>query len=105
MARVVAMNVITVLMLEAALDADVDPRRISFVQTLRTVLSFAPGFAYHAPATLPRLYRCMLHEIARNLVPLRSNRLEPRAIRREKKHYPSLKTTRAEWRRSHGCAA
>jgi len=105
MARVVAMNVIAILMLEAALEAGLDPRRISFVQTLRTVLSFAPAFAYHNPAVLPRLYRCMLHEIARNLVPLRPNRLEPRAIRREKKHYPSLKTTRAEWRRSHGCAA
>jgi len=105
MARVVAMNVIAILMLEAALEAGVDPRRISFVQTLRTVLSFAPAFAYQHPTVLSRLYRCMLRQIARALVSLRPNRLEPRAIRREKKHYPSLKTTRAEWRRSHGCAA
>lgn len=105
MARVVAMNVLRVLMLDAAIQEGVDPRRISFVETVRTVLSFAPAFAYHLPAALPRLYRCMLREIARALVPLRPNRLEPRAIRREMKHYPSLKTTRAQWRRVHGSAA
>jgi hypothetical protein len=92
-------------MLESAIQEGVDPRRISFVETVRTVPSFAPAFAYHLPAALPRLYRCMLREIARAVVPLRPNRLEPRAIRREMKHYPSLKTTRAQWRRVHGSAA
>jgi hypothetical protein len=105
MARIVALNVLRVLMLEAAIQSGVDPRRISFVQTLRTVLSFAPAFAYQPAAFLVGLYHCMLREIARALVPLRPNRLEPRAIRREKKHYPSLKTTRNEWRHTHGCAA
>jgi len=43
----------------------------------------------------------LLCEIAHHLVPERPGRLEPRAIRRDRKHYPALKETRAEWRARH----
>ena len=99
-ARVVALNAIRTLMLEAAVQEGVDPLRISFVQTLRTVLSFAPAFALRRVEMLPQLYRRMLAEIARELVPERPGRQEPRMIRRETKHYPTLRQTRLQWRKT-----
>ena len=46
-------------------------------------------------------YDAMLTEIAAHRINVRPIRNEPRAVRREAKHYPSLKTTRAEWRLTH----
>jgi hypothetical protein len=98
-ARVTALNTIRVLMQNAAVQEDADVLRISFVQTLRTVLNFAPGFATQRPERLPQLYRRMLEEIARQRVPERPGRQEPRKIRRETKHYPTLRVTRVQWRK------
>jgi hypothetical protein len=98
-ARVVALNVVRTLMLQAAVQEHVDPLRISFVETVRTILSFAPAFALRNLERLPALNRKMLAEIARETVPLRPGRQEPRMIRRETKHYPTLRLTRAQWRR------
>lgn len=44
----------------------------------------------------------MLTELAANIVPNRPNRLDPRAIKREKKHYSALKIPRAVM--ATGCA-
>lgn len=98
-ARVTALNTIRVLMLNAAVRENTDVLRISFVQTLRTVINFAPGFATQNFERLPRLYQRMLEEIARQTVPERPGRQEPRMTRREKRHYPTLTTTRAQWRK------
>ncbi len=100
-ARVTALNTIRVLMLNAAVQKSADVLRISFVQTLRTVINFAPGFATQKFERLPRLYRRMLEEIARQTVPDRPGRKEPRMTRREKRHYPTLTTTRVQWRKRH----
>jgi hypothetical protein len=104
-ARVTALNVVRLIMLEAALQEGVDPLRIGFAHTIRTLLAFSPLLATAPFATLRPLYRTMLREIARHLVPARPGRQEPRMIRRERIHYPTLKTTRAQWRLTHGCAA
>ena len=45
------------------------------------------------------IYDAMLYEIAAHRVRPRPGRAEPRAVRREKKHYPRIRTTRAEWKR------
>ena len=59
-----------------------------------------------APAReLPALYALMLERIAAEDVPERPGRNEPRAKRRETKHYETLKTTRAQWRAQHAKAA
>ncbi len=97
-ARVAALNAIRTLMLEAAVQTNAAPLRISFVQTLRTVLSFTPAFAMLGIERLPALYRKMLAEIARQTVLERPGRQEPRMIRRETKHYPALRLTRLQWR-------
>lgn len=100
-ARVTALNTMRVLMLNAAVQENADVLRISFVQTLRTVINFAPGFATQRFERLPELYRRMLVEIARQTAPERPGRKEPRMIRRETKHYPTLRTTRVQWHKRH----
>ncbi|MDH4240124.1 MAG: IS4 family transposase [Phycisphaerae bacterium] len=97
--RLIAVNIVRMIMLEAAIENGVDPIRISFVCAVRIILTFAPALATEPIWKLPEIYRTMLREIASHLVPERPGRNEPRAIRRELKHYPSLRTTRAEWRK------
>lgn len=97
-ACVAALNVVRGIMLEAAGEHEVDPMSLSFAAAVRAILAFAPVLATAPAWKLPAIYGAMLREIAMSRVPHRPGRQEPRAVRREWKHYPKLKTTRAEWR-------
>lgn len=97
-ARVTALNVVRCLMLQAAGEHDVDPMRIRFAGAVRVVLAFSPHLAMAPPWKLPELGAAMLRQIALDILPDRPGRLEPRAIRREKKHYPRLRITRQQWK-------
>jgi hypothetical protein len=97
-ARLIAVNIVRVIMIEAAVETDTDPLRISFAYAVRAIIMFAPALGTEPLWRLPQIYQAMLTEIGSHLVPLRPNRNEPRAVRRECKHYPALKTTRAQWR-------
>jgi hypothetical protein len=98
-ARLIAVNVVRRIMLESAMAHHVDPLRLSFVHALRAILPFAPAMATAPLMTLPTIYRQMLYQIADQRVPDRPDRNEPRAVRRERKHYPTLRITRKAWRR------
>lgn len=98
-ARLVAVNVVRTIMLEAALENDVDPMRISFVHAVRAIISFSPALASEPIWKLPLIYTAMLIEIGTHLVPERPGRKEPREVRRECQHYPTLRTTRTLWRK------
>jgi hypothetical protein len=101
-ARLIALNVIRSIALEAAVGRDLeDPLRISFVHTVRAIVAFSPALATEPFWKLPIIYQAMLEEIASHLVPDRPGRNEPRMLRRERKHYPTLSMTRQEWRTSH----
>ncbi len=97
-ARCIALNIVHAVLLEAASIHHVDPMRISFAHAVRAILIFSPALACEPIARLPQIYRALVSEIAHHLVPERPGRIEPRAVRREHKHYPALKETRAEWR-------
>jgi len=104
-ARMIALNVVRILMLEAATVAQVqDPLHISFVHAVRAILSFSPALGHAPLASVPGIYNAMLMEIASHLNPERAGRLEPRAIRRDHKDYPSLHITRAQWKARHHAA-
>ncbi len=104
-ARMIALNIVRLLMLEAATAAQVpDPLRISFVHAVRAILSFSAALGHAPLAAVPGIYHAMLIEIARHLNPERPGRLEPRAVRRDHKHYPSLRLTRAQWKARHHAA-
>jgi hypothetical protein len=97
-ARLIAVNVVRTIMLEAAIEKNIDPIRISFVHAVRAVLYFAPALACEPIWRLPQIYKAMLVEIRTHLVPERPGRKEPRAVTRERKHYPKLRKTREQWR-------
>jgi hypothetical protein len=104
-ARLTALNVVRTLILEAAVEAEVqDPLRISFVHAIRAIVSFSPALGHAPLAMVPNIYHAMLMEIASHLNLERPGRLEPRAIRREHHHYPSLRITRAQWKARHHAA-
>ena len=98
-ARFLAVNIVRLIMLEAAETHQVDPVRISFAHALRAILAFAPAMADAPIQTLPRLYQEMLYRIAEHSIPPRPGRHEPRMIRRKKEFYPNLKVTRKMWRK------
>lgn len=97
-ARCIALNLVHSMILEAASLHHVDPMRISFAYAVRAVLIFSPTLACAPALTLPQIYRALMFEIAHHLVPERPGRIEPRAVRRDHKHYPALKEARAQWR-------
>jgi len=104
-ARLTALNVVRTLMLEAAATAQIeDPLRISFVHAIRAILSFSPALGHAPLAAVPAIYQAMLIEIAPHVNPERPGRLEPRAVRRDHKNYPSLRITRALWKARHHAA-
>jgi len=104
-ARLTALNVVRTLMLEAAATAQIeDPLRISFVHAIRAILSFSPALGHAPLAAVPVIYHAMLTEIASHINPDRPGRLEPRAVRRDHKNYPSLRITRAQWKARHHAA-
>jgi len=100
-ARCIALNIVHSVMLEAASRHQVDPMRISFAHAVRAIVTFSPALACEPIFKLPQIYDALLVEIAQHQVPERLGRNEPRAVRRDRKHYPALRRTRAEWRRRH----
>jgi hypothetical protein len=91
--HLLAYNLIRLLMAQAALDAGVHPRQLSFKHTLqlwtewnalRIDLSADPGAFFRL--------------IAQTIVGHRPGRIEPRARKRRPKPYPWLKMPRAEAR-------
>ena len=85
-ARMMAMNMVRMLMIEAAVRHGEDP-------SLK--MSEAPVWR------LAGLYYELLAAIAAEKVPDRPGRNEPRRVTRERKHYPRLRVRRSEWRRRH----
>jgi hypothetical protein len=96
--RLVALNIVRMIILEAAVQHGVDPLRISFAHATRAILLFAPALASEPAWKLTSIYHAMLREIASNVVPERPGRNEPRAVRRDPKPYPRLRETRHAWR-------
>jgi len=101
-ARLMAINVVRSVMLEAAAQNYVeDPLRISFVFALRAIISFAPALAIESFWKLRLIYEAMLREIATHKAKWRPGRNEPRAVRRDQRHYPRLMMTRDQWRNAY----
>jgi len=103
-ARVMAVNLTRIIMIDAATKHDRAPNRLSFSAALCEVASTSLKMSTAPVRQLPLLYQLMLDNIAKAVVPERPDRNEPRATTREKKDYPRLKGSRAEWRRKNAAA-
>ena len=98
-ARLTAVNVVRSIILEAAAQNGIDdPLRISFIFALRAILNFSPALGTEPFWKLRIIYQTMLREIAAHQTDWRPGRNEPRAVRRDQKHYPRLMITRKQWR-------
>jgi hypothetical protein len=71
------------LMHEAALAADVDPDRLSFVHALEVIRDAVPEFQLVAPEQVDELYRRLLADIAAKRVPERRTRTNPRVVKQK----------------------
>jgi hypothetical protein len=92
-------NLVRAVMAEAATAHTVPLDRLSFTGTLATLRSYGVASAQTAgPKRLRLLWAEMLRIIAADLVPLRPNRWEPRAVKRRPKSYPRLNCPRHDYR-------
>ncbi len=102
----VAHYAVRAVMHEAALEAEIDPDRLSFVHALRLIGDAIPEFQMVAPEQLPQLYDRLLRDIAEKRLPERRVRSNPRVVKRKMSNFklkrPAAKhppqPTAASWR-------
>ncbi len=94
----IAYNLVRALMLEASLRHAVPVHRISFKGTLSTVREWAPVLAAASRKRRRGLVDLLIAILARDPIPHRPNRVEPRARKRRPKNYQLLNKPRHEFR-------
>ncbi len=95
--HMLAYNLIRLLMAEAAVQADLFPRQLSFKHTLQVWVAWSQRqFLSDAPEDTAALFKL----IAQVRVGNRPGRIEPRAVKRRPKPFPRLQTTRRRARRN-----
>ena len=97
-AHLLAYNLTRKVMAQAALTADLNPRRISFMATVQTLNEFRRDLLAATPEQLDRLAAIVFRTIAAHRVGDRPDRCEPRAIKRRPKPHDLLMVPRAEAR-------
>jgi hypothetical protein len=91
-----AYNLIRLLMAQAALNADVLPRQLSFKHTVQVWVAWNQRqFLSNTPEDLAALFALIAHKRVGN----RPGRIEPRAVKQRPKPFPRLQTTRRRARR------
>lgn len=88
--HVIAYNLVRALMLEAATSHRVPLERISFKGACDAIRNWAPVIAQATAHDRDGLIAAMLRAIARNPIPYRPDRSEPRATKRRPKNYQRL---------------
>jgi hypothetical protein len=86
----IAYNLIRALMWEAGTRHDADPLRISLKGTIQHLATISPHMANAPPREHRRLYEELLRLLAREIVPDRPDRVEPRVRKRRPKSYPLM---------------
>jgi hypothetical protein len=97
--HLIAYNLVRALMLQAAAEHGAEPARISLAGALAAIRNWAPVLAAERSRAmrakhLANLYRC----IARDIVPWRPDRAEPRAKKRRPKNYQRLNKPRSQFK-------
>lgn len=105
-AHLAAYNYVRLQMIRAAKQAGVDPRQLSFVETIRTIVRFGQILrdCIH-PRDRCEKVSLMITLIATAKLPPRPNRHEPRERKLNPKKFPRLKNPRKQWKMEHGYAA
>lgn len=85
------------LMHEAALAADLDPDRLSFVHALRVIGDAMAEFEMVAAAELPQLYERLLSDLADVRLPERRLRSNPRVVKRKMSNFKLKRRKHEHW--------
>ncbi len=86
-ALLLAHFVVRCIMHQAGLAHDLDPDRLSFVQSLRLIRAASPEFQLVHPAHHDRLWQRLLRDIARQPLPPRGYRTNPRVVKRKMSNF------------------
>ena len=98
LAGLIAHNLIRCVMAAAAAVQEAELERLSFRGTMDAVRQYSAALALARSRKMARqLWRDLLRTLARDLVPLRPGRNEPRAIKRRPKPYPLLNRPRRKF--------
>jgi hypothetical protein len=93
------------LMHQAALDAEVDPDRLSFVHTIEVVQGAISEFQLAAPQHFDQLYRRLLHDIASTRLPVRRFRSTSRAVKQKMSNFALKRPEQYRSYQRDGCFA
>jgi hypothetical protein len=93
--HLLAYNLIRTVAAQAAHLAGVLPRRVSFKATLQAINAFVHSLRHCPPRSLPQRHRAILARIAKLLLPVRPDRVEPRAVKRRPKPHRLLTQPRS----------
>lgn len=98
--HLIAYNLIRATMNQAACTHQLDSERISFKGTMATLRQWAPLLTAMdlSPRDRVRNRQRMLHYIARDPIPLRPDRAEPRALKRRPKNYQRMTKPRKQFK-------
>jgi len=99
--HLIAYNLVRLTMLEASAQEGVPVERPSFKGTLSTLRTWAPFFLSVDRRTRDRLWTSLLALVARDTLPHRPDRVEPRARKRRPKNYQLLNKPRRAFKEIH----
>lgn len=85
------------LMHEAALQAGVDPDRVSFVRALHVLHDAIPEFQMTPPEQHAQLFARLLRDIAADLLPERRLRTNPRVVKRKMSNFHLKRPEHRQW--------
>jgi hypothetical protein len=88
---------IRALMHAAAAAADADPERLRFTHALHVIPASISDFERAAPELHPGLYRRLLQDLARVLLPEREPRVAPRVVKRKVLKWPLQRLEHQRW--------
>jgi hypothetical protein len=94
---VIAHYAVRFLMHESALQAGIDPDRLSFVAALRVIGDAIPEFQMITPEQWPRLYARLLRDIATGRLPERRLRSNPRVVKRKMSNFRLKRSEHDHW--------
>ena len=96
-ALLIAHFVVRAVMHQAALAHNLDPDRLSFVNSLRLIGDAIPDFQLIDPIDHPRLWSRLLRDIAHFRLPVRENRSNPRVVKRKMSKFKLKRPHHRPW--------
>lgn len=94
-AHLLAYNLNRKVMAQAAIEAGINPRQISFMGTVQTLNAFRDQLLNATAEELERLAKIIFAAVATHRVGNRPGRSEPRVVKRRPKSYPLMRKPRA----------